>query len=236
MNTTGVENIIEAINSYGKLSRVLFGSSMLVCKRGYVPKDYQDYMPTTLYGRSKASGEEIIKNYKNISAEWVIIRPTSIWGPWFDEPYRNFFDIVTNGRYAHPGRRPCTKTFGYVKNAIYQIDKLLFSDNPDINHKVFYLGDYTPIDISEWADQIAAALGRKPLRHGPLFIFKIAALIGDGLRRTGFSKFPMNSFRLKNMTEDNIIDLSDIRSVIPSLPYSRQTGIEETLAWMRRVK
>jgi len=43
----------------------------------------------------------------------------------------------------------------------------------------------------------------------------------------------MSSFRLNNMTEDNIIDLSDIRKIIPSLPYSVEDGTKETLEWMK---
>lgn len=36
--------------------------------------------------------------------DWCIIRPTSIWGPWFGVPYRNFFDMVMHRMYFQIGR------------------------------------------------------------------------------------------------------------------------------------
>ena len=40
----------------------------------------------------------------------------------------------------------------------------------------------------------------------------------------------MTSFRLKNMTTDNIIDLSELA---PNPPYSRIEGVRKTLDWLR---
>ncbi|MBP7087947.1 MAG: NAD(P)-dependent oxidoreductase [Candidatus Omnitrophica bacterium] len=233
VNTKGVENIIEAINDYGNMKRSLFASSMLVCKRAYTPKNSQDYLPSTLYGESKVLGEKIVRESKKILSEWIIVRPTSIWGPWFSKPYYNFFNLLIKGKFFNIKEGSSTKTFGYIKNTVYQMDKLLFLENPDINQKTFYLGDYTPLNISQWAKQITAILGKNPPLELPLKLFKIAAFIGDISKKIGIEKFPMSSFRLNNMTEDNIIDLSDIRKIIPSLPYSVEDGTKETLEWMK---
>lgn len=54
-----------------------------------------------------------------------IIRPTSIWGPWFGEPYDKFFHIVLKHMYFHMGEKACKKTYGYIDNAIYQIESIL---------------------------------------------------------------------------------------------------------------
>jgi len=232
VNIRGVENIIEAINSYGKVKRSIFSSSMLVCKKGYVPKNFEDYSPTTLYGKSKVLGEKIVRRAKDVLFEWVIVRPISIWGPWFREPYKDFFDMVIKGRYFHSRSISSKSNFGYVKNTVYQIDKLLFSESYKVNRQTFYLGDYVPLNISEWADEIAKVLGKKPCYHVPLGFFKAAALAGDFLKMFGFNRFPMTGFRLKNMMEDNIIDLSNIRKIAPLMPYSLNQGIKETLKWM----
>jgi nucleoside-diphosphate-sugar epimerase len=232
VNTTGVNNIIDAINDVGGVKRTIFTSSMLVCQRDHIPENYDDYMPSTLYGKSKVIGEQIVKNTKNIMSEWIIIRPTSIWGPWFGEPYGKFFELILNGKYVHPGMKTSSKTFGYIDNLVYQIDKLLFFDAKDVNHKTFYLGDYVPLNISEWADQIAKVSGKRPIRRVPFVFFKIMAIMGDGFRKIGFKGFPMTSFRLKNMMEGNIINISDIRKLAPSLPYSLTEGIIQTLKWI----
>ena len=64
----------------------LITSSQLVCRPGYVPKNYEDYAPHTLYGQSKVQTELITRAWKGAPCPWTLIRPTSIWGPWFHIP------------------------------------------------------------------------------------------------------------------------------------------------------
>lgn len=229
-NTIGVKNLMEIIKLLPNLKKIIITSSMLVCHTGYYPKDQFDYAPTTIYGESKVETEKIVWANKP-HCDWAIIRPTSIWGPWFGEPYRNFFDMVMSHKYFHIGNKGCTKTYGYVGNAVYQIEQILFSDTKDENNKVFYIGDNQPTNIEVWGNEIASELGYKIIKM-PYSLIKCAALFGDILKIIGI-RFPMTSFRLKNMTTDNIIDLSDTIKLAPNLPYSRIEGIKQTLSWMK---
>ncbi len=229
-NTKGVENVLKAASQLKTLRKILITSSMLVCHTGYIPKNQHDYSPTTFYGESKVITEQL--TWKNKPAcDWAILRPTSMWGPWFGVPYRDFFDMVKSGRYFHIGHKSCTKTYGYIENAIYQIDQLLMTPTTDETNKVFYLGDSPAIFIEEWANQIAAALGKR-VRRVPFGLIRIAAFFGDVLKKMGI-QFPMTSFRLKNMTTDNIIPLNNTNEIAPTPPVDRLTGIERTLAWMK---
>jgi hypothetical protein len=92
------------------------------------------------------------------------------------------------------------------------------------------LGDYNPTNIEEWADEIADILHYKII-HIPYCIVSMAALVGDIISKFGIS-FPMTTFRLKNMTTDNIVDLSNTMRLAPDLPYSRINGIHKTLEWL----
>lgn len=231
-NIGGISNLMDILEKVPNLKRVIFASSMYVCEPGYMPKDFDDYAPHTLYGESKVETEKIIKA-RNPRYEWCIIRPTSIWGPWFGEPYNKFFHIVLNRMYFHMGSRACKKTYGYIDNAIYQIMSLLKADKEKINRKVFYIGDYEPYDITEWANEIAGYAGIK-IPHVPYFCFKIAGWFGDLLKCLGIA-FPMTSFRLHNMTTDNIHDLGPIREIAPVLPVQRKEGTIRTLEWIKQV-
>lgn len=232
-NTVGVKNLMDILHLLPNLKKVIITSSMLVCHTGYYPKNQFDYAPTTVYGESKVETENIVWNNKP-DCDWAIIRPTSIWGPWFGEPYRNFFDMLMSRRYFHIGNKGCTKTYGYVGNAIYQIEKILFSDTKDEKNKVFYIGDEQPTNIEEWGNEIANELGYKIIKM-PYCLIKCAALLGDILKKFGIS-FPMTSFRLNNMTTDNIIDMSETIKIAPHLPYTRIEGIKQTLAWLKNNK
>lgn len=230
-NVLGVTNIIKVANLCSNLKRIIITSSMLVCKLGYLPKNEKDYMPDTMYGASKVQTELITRNSK-LKCEWAIIRPTSIWGPWFNEPYRNFFDMIIAGNYFHIGNKSCTKTYGYIGNAIYQINSILFAETKKIKGKVFYIGDYSSYNIEKWGNEIATMLNRK-IWKVPFFMIRIAALVGDLLKTVNVS-FPMTSFRLKNMTTNNIVNLSNTQQIAPNLPFTRIEGIKETLKWLQK--
>lgn len=232
-NTIGVENVLKASHQLKGLKKILITSSMLVCHTGYIPKNQYDYAPSTFYGESKVITEQLTWKHQP-ACDWAILRPTSMWGPWFGVPYRKFFDVVKAGMYFHIDHRSCTKTYGYIENALYQIDQILSNPTQDEANKVFYLGDSPAIFIEEWANQIAAELGRK-IPRVPFWLIRLAAWGGDILGMFGLH-FPMTSFRLKNMTTDNIIPLDNTIAIAPHPPVDRITGIKRTLAWMKESK
>jgi len=231
-NTTGTLNLIKSANQVLSIKRIIFTSSMLVCKIGYTPKNFLDYRPNTPYGESKVKMENIIYD-SVITAEWAIIRPTSIWGPWFNEPYRNFFDLVLKGMFIHPGEKACTKTYGYIENSLHQIYQLMNVNKENILGKCFYIGDNPPIPISKWADEIRMEYSNKKNLKSPYFFFILLAYAGDLFKLIGV-KFPMASFRLKNMTVNNIINLEHLNEVTGENPFSRIEGIKETLKWINK--
>ncbi len=230
-NTAGVSNLMKIIHELPNLKKLIVTSSMLVCHTGYYPKDQFDYAPNTLYGESKVETERIVWDNKP-QCDWAIIRPTSIWGPWFGVPYRNFFDMVISRKYFHIGRKSCTKTYGYIGNAVYQIEQILFHETLNEDQKVFYIGDNPPTNIETWANEIAAELNYN-IKRVPFWMLKTAAYFGDLLKLFNIT-FPMTSFRLKNMTTDNIIDLSETYNIAPNPPYSRIDGIRATLQWLKK--
>ena len=127
-NIDGVRHLISATQKSPSLRRVVFASSMLVCKVGYNPRSFYDFCPVNPYGESKVIGEKLVHASK-LGCSWSIVRPTSIWGPWFKEPYRNFFDYVVKGRYLHIGNSRVKKTYGFIGNVVCQLDALLNADS-----------------------------------------------------------------------------------------------------------
>lgn len=230
-NVDGVRNVCRVCSVTKSIRRVIFASSMLVNRVGYKPSDSQDYNPETIYGKSKVNGECVILEEAKELNDYCVVRPTSIWGEWFAAPYRNFFNYVLAGLYFHHDGTACTKTYGYVGNTVYQIDRILFSKLNNLKGAVLYLGDRPPTDISEWADEIALIAGvRRPLRL-PFLLFRCLASVGDALGLLNIP-FPMSSFRLKNMTTDNIVDLDSTYDVCGSPPYTRLEGVRRTYKWL----
>lgn len=230
-NITGVENLLKIIHKLPELKKVIITSSKFVTRNGYKIKNQFDYCPHTMYGKSKVETEK--KVWENQpQCDWCIIRPTSIWGPWFGVPYRNFFDMVMHRMYFHIGHIKCHKTYGYVGNAIYQIEKLLFTATPDVNNKIFYIGDEPAYEINEWADEIANELGFSVITM-PVWIVKVLAKCGDILKWFGIH-FPMQSFRFGNMTNDGINDMTNTFKIAPEVPFKRLEGTKITIEWIKK--
>jgi nucleoside-diphosphate-sugar epimerase len=231
-NMQGTKNIVDIAKKLPSLKKVLYTSSMYVCQPGYIPKDFDDYKPHTLYGESKVKGEQIVKSIESQGYEWIIIRPTSIWGPWFNIPYIDFFSIVHQGKYFDFGDT-CTKTYGYIENTIHQILGLI--EVGGLHGKTFYLGDEPAIQISEWANEISIEMGNGPIKSIPFFLIRLAAFGGDLLSILKI-KFPMTSFRLRNMTTNNVLPLANLYEIVGPTPVARLEGVKRTIRWLSDVK
>ena len=99
---------------------------------------------------------------------------------------------------------------------------------------MFYIGDYEPYNISDWAKEIGKEAGIF-IPTVPFFLLRLAAWTGDILSKIKIP-FPMTSFRLGNMTTDNIIDTRATEAIAPNLPVSRREGIITTIEWLKNNK
>lgn len=233
-NTVGVENLVEAVMRQPEVQRCIFLSSKLVCRNGYRPMHDEDYCPDTFYGESKVRGEEIIRN-SDLRCAWCIARPTSIWGPWFGAPYKGFFLTIARNRYFHPGTIDPPKSFGFVGNAVFQLQKLLDAAAGQIHRRTFYLSDYDQFTIRQWAEAIAQRLHGRKIRTIPNAMMRMLAKTGDALQVCGCREPPITSFRLRNMWQDTTgTPLDNIRVMTGPLPYTMQQGVDLTIEWLRR--
>lgn len=232
-NIEGVRVMIDACNAVPDIRRVIFVSSRLVCRIGYQPRGDDDYCPTTLYGESKMVGERIVRE-ADPQYDWLIVRPTSIWGPWFGAPYRGFFDTVANGRYFHIKHRAVKKSYGYVGNTVYQLERLANTPAAVLHRRMFYLADYPPTDLREMANLIQRHTQARRIRTIPQWPLTLVARAGNLLQRAGWSEPPLTTFRLNNLTTEMVYDLAPLQDAVGPLPYSLEHGVRDTVSWMRQ--
>lgn len=234
-NIDGVKNMVRILREVPSVERAIFTSSLLVCRMGYVPKHDTDYQPTTLYGQSKVEGEKIVRAHKDLPYAWTIIRPISIWGPWGEEPYRNFFKAIAQGWYFHIGSGHYRRSLGYVGNTVHQIHQILLAPIEKVDRKTIYVADDRPADLYDMANMIQKTVGVRNIFHVPLWMAKLAARIGDGCKAAGWHSVPLSSFRLNNIRTEYVFDMQPIMEVSGPLPYSLKTGVEQTIEWLREM-
>jgi len=232
-NMEGVKNLVNAVQSINTVEHIVFTSTLLVCKMGYIPKHDTDYMPTTAYGMSKVEGEKIVRDWQELGFKWTIIRPISVWGPWMVEPYVNFFKTVAQGWYMHIGHGHYKRSMGYVENIAHEIHSILLAPEDKVDKKTFYVGDPEPIDLYDFAEIVKKEMGASKIRRMPYGVAKTVALIGDVLKFFGWHGVPLSSFRLNNIMTEYVFDLSSIMEVSKELPYAMSEGVERSIKWMK---
>jgi len=231
-NVEGVAALLTALAEPSPpVVRLVVASSRLVCRIGYQPVSDGDYCPSTAYGASKVETERLVRSA--VVPPWVLVRPTSIWGPWFDTPYRDFFLSVARGRYVHPTGRRIQKSFGFVGNTTWQLHKLMTAPDADVLGRTFYVADDPPVEVQDLADRIRATLGKRPVRQVPLPALRALARAGDLMERLGHPA-PLTSFRLANLLTPMLHDLTPLAGAAGATPYGLDVSVPKTLAWMRR--
>lgn len=232
-NITGVDNVLRALEGVNSLKRIIITSTQLVCELGYVPKNDTDYNAHTAYGQSKVATERLTREWKNPPCPWTLVRPTSMWGPWFDAPYRGFFLTLAKGRYLHPRGANQQRSFGFVGNCVYEYLALINAPEEKVSGRMFYMADYEPLRIRDWAHLIREEMGAPPVREVPVPLLRAAARVGDTMRSFGWKSPPLTSFRLKNMLSDGVIDMSHVHEVVGPMPYDVTEGVRITVQWLR---
>lgn len=229
-NTQGTANLLEIIQDLPMISRVIITSTQFVHRPGKLPKNDTDFDPHTVYGESKVITEQMTRN-TNLKCAWTIVRPTNIWGPWHPRYPNEFWKVLKNGLYIHPGKKPVMRSYGYVKNVVSQMEAILDASEETINKKVFYLGD-RPAPILEWINAFSKALSGRQVRIVPRSAVHTLAWLGDLLSAMGIS-FPIYTSRFRSMTEDYLTPMEETLTTFGHPPYSLDEGVNETIMWLR---
>jgi hypothetical protein len=115
---------------------------------------------------------------------------------------------------------------------VYQLQKIFESAPGMVHQKTMYLAD-SPIILSEWVDAFSARLVGVKAKTVPYPLIKLIALGGDLVEWIFKKHAPMTSFRLRNMTTDNVVDTTLIDTISGKLPCSLSDGVMETCTWLQ---
>jgi nucleoside-diphosphate-sugar epimerase len=234
-NTQGTRNLLAAIQSTPSVRRALICSSQFVCGPGRLQAHDEDYFPATIYGQSKVITEQETRR-TNLACEWVIVRPTNIWGPWHPRYPQEFWRIAAKGLYVHPGGKPVVRCYGYVGNVADQIASLALDQPAEkIHRQTFYVGD-PPGDIYHWADAFCRTLTGKPARKVPRPILRAAGLTGDLISTITGKPFYITSSRYHSMVTDYIVPIEKTFTLLGPPKTSLQQGVTETVTWLQSQK
>ncbi|MEO6722064.1 MAG: NAD-dependent epimerase/dehydratase family protein [Ferruginibacter sp.] len=181
--------------------------------------------PQTPYGRSKQQAEEyLLSKQLAVGKRLFIIRPCIIHGPGNKGNLNLLYKLVVKGipypLAAFDNRRSLLS----VSNLCYSIERLILNKN--IPGGIYNLADDEPLSTNMIIEIISETIGTKPKfwRISPKLISAMARW-GDNLN------LPLNSERLKKLTENYIVSNKKIKMAldINSLPISSKDGLITTI-------
>jgi GlcNAc-P-P-Und epimerase len=230
-NTQGARNFLAAVQVTPSVRRMLMCSSQFVCGPGRLPAHDEDYFPATVYGKSKVIAEQETRR-AGLDCEWVMVRPTNVWGPWHPRYPQEFWRIARKGLYVHPGGRPVVRCYGYVGNVADQMVALLEQPVEKVDRQTFYVGDPAG-DIYHWADAFCRAIHGQPARKVPRPILRTAGVAGDVITALTGKSFYITSSRYRSMVTEYVTPMDKTFTLLGPPKVSLQQGVDETVNWLR---
>jgi nucleoside-diphosphate-sugar epimerase len=230
-NTIGTANVLEATHLTSSVSRLIVTSSQHVRRPGSeLPTNDEDYAPHGPYGESKVITEKLTRD-SGLACVWIIIRPTSVWGPLHPVHSQGLWRLVKKGWYLHPKDDPVVRSFAYVGNVAWQIERMLEAPAACVDRRTFYVGD-EPMRQLDWINAFARALTGRDVRQAPVRFIYLLALLGDALRPFGIV-FPMNTARFFNLTTNNPVPVTPALEAFGAPPCSLRAGVAATITWLQ---
>ena len=185
--------------------------------------------PQTAYGQSKLKAEEyllsaVLPQGKRV----IIIRPCMIHGPGNKGNLNLLYQFVQKGIPYPLAAFDNQRSFLSVHNLCCIIEQVL--QTPTVVSGIYHVSDDETLSTNQVVSIISTVLNRKPrLLSIPQWLLKALASIGDKI------KLPLNSERLKKLTESYVVSNKKIKQAlqIERLPLSAEEGLRKTIESFR---
>ncbi len=182
--------------------------------------------PYTPYGQSKLEAEQyLLAQTLPTGKRLFIIRPCMIHGPGNKGNLNLLYKVVQKGIPWPLAAFDNARSFLYVDNLCWLIDQMLSQEH--IASGVYNFADDDAVSTNELVHIIAEVTGKKPrLWAINAKLMKSIAGIGDKL------KLPLDSERLKKLTESYVVSNQKIKAAlnIKSLPVTAKQGLKNTIS------
>ena len=183
-------------------------------------------LPKTPYGKSKLEAEKYLLSYKlPLEKKLYIIRPCMIHGPGNKGNLNLLFNLVKRGIPYPLGAFQNQRSFTSIENLNFVIKQLIEKDIPS---GVYHMADDEALSTNEIISLIAFSQNKKKARIWNINkqIIKKLAKMGD------LFHLPLNSERLKKMTESYVVSNKKIKNAlgIDKMPVSAIDGMKFTLS------
>ncbi len=179
--------------------------------------------PITHYGKSKQLAEQYILSKEIPKGKRVyILRPCMIHGLGNKGNLNLLYNLISKGLPWPLGLFENSRSYLSIENLCFIIKELI--EREDIISGVYNVADDVPLSTNEVIKMIAESKGKKVrILNINKKVIMVLSRIGDLL------KLPLNSERLKKLTESYVVSNAKIKEAIGKpLPVSSKGGLMRT--------
>lgn len=191
---------------------------------GILEEDYQAN-PHTPYGKSKLEAEIfLLKQILPARKRLFIVRPCMIHGPGNKGNLNLLYKVVEKGLPWPLASFENQRSFLSIDNLNFLILKML--ETPQISSGIYNFADDDHISTNHLVQIIANVSGKKEK------LWKLNSNFISGIARAGdFFRLPLNSERLKKLTESYMVSNTKIKMALglSRLPVTAKQGLEKTI-------
>ena len=191
--------------------------------------------PVGPYGESKIAAEkyilekmEILRQAQDDRTKQVyIFRPCMIHGPGNKGNLNLLYNVVRKGIPWPLGAFENRRTFTSVENVCFAVNGVLTKDVPS---GIYNMGDDEALSTNELIEEICKSLGKKA------HIWRLPKGLMNGLAKVGgLLHLPLNSERLRKLTEDYVSSNEKIKKAlgVKKMPVDARDGLKKTLESFR---
>lgn len=181
--------------------------------------------PHTPYGKSKLEAENyLLKQVLPAGKRLFIVRPCMIHGPGNKGNLNLLYKVVEKGLPWPLASFKNQRSFLSIDNLNFLILKML--QTPQINSGVYNFADDEHVSTNDLVQIIANVSGKKEK------LWKLNSKIISSIAKAGdFLRLPLNSERLKKLTESYMVSNTKIKTALglSALPVTAKEGLEKTI-------
>ncbi len=237
-NTTATRNIAEAFADCGAAGgHMVFLSSLSVLgpvrdgQPGTALCEADEPRPDTHYGRSKLLAEQALAEVTGL--DYVVIRPTGVYGPWERDYYMMVKSIAGHLDFA-AGYKPQCITFVYVSDLVEAV--FLALERGQTGRK-YIISDGQAYTSRTFSDLVRRELGHPWMLRmkAPLWLLRLITLGGEAAGRLTGRMTALNNDKYHIMRQRNwLCDISPARLDLGYKPrVTLAEGVRLTVAWYR---
>jgi nucleoside-diphosphate-sugar epimerase len=226
INTGLTQKIFDLFLASSASKFIFFSSVKAVADNVTTPEltENTSCSPITPYGKSKLAAEQyILSKPLNSEKKVYILRPCMIHGPGNKGNLNLLFKIQQKGLPWPLGAFENKRSFCSIDNLLFTVQQII---NQSIEPGIYQVADDDALSTNELIRLMAVSQNKKArIWNIPAGLIKTFAHLGDLVH------FPLNSERLKKLTESYVVSNSKIKQAlkIDKMPVTAVAGLQKTL-------